>query len=198
MVRERVFTQSVVAAGAGVTLPLQAFDSVSQLGSSAPTRAMIAFLASTLVGGFVLYQYGDRVDVAVKASTANPPVSVIYGVMAYGLVAFFGAYGFSQFARIGIGATTVAAISGIVLLLILLGLGGIGYAILGSWFADAAGFRDPFLGLVAVGFVGAVAVLVLPTLPGTVVWFVIASVGLGGPVKNWVHKDNAKRQAKEG
>jgi hypothetical protein len=117
--------------------------------------------------------------------------------MAYGLVAFFGAYAFSQLSRVGVGATAVATVSGLVLMGILLSLGGVGYAVLGAWLADAAGFRDPFLGVVAAGLVGAVAVLALPALPGAIAWFVVAAVGLGGPVKRWVHKDNAKRQAKE-
>lgn len=195
-----MFIQTAVATGptTAAVIPLQTLEPISQLGSSAATRAMVAFLTSTVVGGFVLYQYGNRIDTAVEASTSNPPVSVIYGVMAYGLIAFFGAYGFSQLSRIGIGAATVATISGLVLLGILLSLGGVGYAILGSWLADAAGFGDPFLGVVAAGLVGAVAVLALSTLAGAVVWFLIAAVGLGGPVRNWVHRDNATRQAKEG
>ncbi len=195
-----MFTQTAVATGSATAaaLPLQAFEPVAGVGSSPPTRAMIAFLASTLAGGAVLYQYGNRVDDAVEASTSNPPVSVLYGVMAYGLVAFFGAYGFSQFARLGVAAAAVVTISGLVLAGILLSLGGVGYAVLGSWLADAAGFQDPFMGLVAVGLVGAVAVLALPPLPGVAAWFVIAAVGLGGPVRKWVHRDTAKRQAREG
>lgn len=190
--------QTAATVGPATALPLQAFEPVARLGSSPPTRAMAAFLASTLVGGFVVYRYGGRVDDAVEASTANPLVSAVYGVMAYGLVAFFGAYAFSQLSRVGVGATAVATVSGLALIGILLSLGGVGYAVLGTWLADAAGFRDPFLGVAAAGLVGAVAVLALPTLPGTVAWFVVAAVGLGGPAKRWVHEDNAKRQAREG
>jgi hypothetical protein len=181
--------------GAPVQLPLQTLDPAVVTETPATVRAMVAFLASTFFGGFVLYRWGDRVSAAVEASASNLPLSAVYGVFAYGLLSFVVAYAYTQLASLGVGLAALTVAGGAVLGGGLLALGGIGFAVAGSYLADMAALGDPWLGLVGVGLAAAVAVLVLPLLLGVAVWFGIAAVGIGGTVRQWVHADAAERQA---
>jgi len=157
-------------------------------------RALAAFLLSTLFGGAVLYRYGNRLPAAVDTSMSNPLVSLVYGFVAYGLVAFFAGYAYSQIARIGVSSPIVGLVLTGVLGILLFALGGIGFAVVGGWVAEIAGLRDAWFGLVGTGLAAAAAVLVLPFVIGALVWFALAAIGLGGPVKRWIHADTADRQ----
>jgi hypothetical protein len=182
---------------AGFLSPLQALDPSIVTDASPAVRAVAALLASTVLGGFAQYQYGGRLRSAIDASTASPVLSVLYGFIAYGLVGFVVVYGYTQLARLGLGTPFVTALGGIALLGGFLALGGLGYVVLGTWIADTAGLSDPWIGLLGVGLIGALAVLVLPLLLGVVVWFGIAAAGIGGPVRKWVHADAAERRTGE-
>lgn len=186
---------AVIAGEVFASVPLQTFDPATVTEAPATVRAMAAFLASTFFGGIVLYQAGDRVATAAEASASNLPLSVIYGVFAYGLTAFIVVYAYTQLASLGVGIVALSIGGGLVLGLGLLGLGGFGFAIVGTYVADMVAVSDPWLGLVGVGLAAALAVLVLPLLVGVVVWFGIAAVGIGGPVRMWVHADAAERPA---
>ncbi|WP_144905379.1 hypothetical protein [Halobellus captivus] len=177
------------------SVPLQAVDPATVVDLPATYRAAVAFLSSTLAGGAVNYWYGNRIKAAVEASTENLPLAVLYGFFAYSLAGFLVAYGFTQFARLGVSASVGLILGGVALGGALLTLGGVGYVVVGAWIADLAGFSDPWIGLLAVGLVGAVAVLALPFLLGAVAWFAIAAVGIGGSVRRWIHADAARRTA---
>jgi hypothetical protein len=180
-----------------VALPLQALGLPSSLANSASIRALSAFLASTLFGGVAIYRYSGRLAAAADASTESLPLSVLYGFLAYGLVGFIVAYGYTQLTGLGVGTPALTVLGGVVLGGGLLALSGVGYVVLGVWLTDSAGIGDPWTGLVGVGLVGAAAVLVLPLVAGAVVWFGIAAVGIGGPVRTWVHADATERRADE-
>lgn len=177
-----------------------AFLSPMQLGlrslTDAPpaVRATAAFLLSTLFGGLVLYRYGNRLPAAVEVSMANPLVSLVYGFAAYGLLVFIAGYAYSQIARVGVAGRTVSLVGGAVIGVALFALGGVGFAVVGGWVADTAGLRDAWFGLVATGLFAAAAVFVFPFALGSLAWFAVAAVGLGGPVKRWIHADTADRK----
>jgi len=199
-----VIPQVATAIGAGapvgvpVQIPLQTLDPAVVTEAPATVRALAAFLASTFFGGFVLYRWGNRVSDAVEASASNLGLAAIYGVFAYGLLSFVVVYAYTQLASLGVGLVALTVVGGIVLGGGLLTLGGLGFAVVGSYLADSAALGDPWLGLVGVGLAVAVAVLVLPLLLGVIVWFGIAAVGIGGPVRKWIHADAAERQAERG
>ncbi|MFC6838050.1 hypothetical protein [Halomarina ordinaria] len=170
-------------------LPLQAVDLPSALATPGPTRAVAAFLSTLVFGGAVLYRYGGRLDEAVDATAANPLVSALYGLAAYGLAVFLVGYAYSQLARLGVVSPAVATLVGSVLAVLLLSLAGLGFVVAGTWLTTAVGGRDPWLGLVGVGAVGALVWLVFPFGLALVVWFGIAGVGVGGPTRRWIHRD---------
>jgi hypothetical protein len=155
-------------------------------GTPRPVLASASLLLTVLFGGGALYRYGGRIDGAADASMASPLVSVVYGVMAYGLVGFLTAYAFDQLLRLG-GGSVVATVLTTVFALAVFSLSGLGFAVVGVWVARSVGGRDPWLGLIGVGVVGALAWLLLPFLFGLLVTLAIAAVGVGGPTRQWVH-----------
>jgi len=188
-----VFVQALSRAVVAVSAPMQV--GLDSLVDAPPSiRALAAFLLSTLFGGVVLYRYGNRLPAAVEASMANPLVSLVYGFVAYGLVLFFAGYAYSQVAQIGVSSPIVGIGLYAVLGVLLAALGGVGFAVVGGWVAELAGLRDAWFGLVSTGLAAAAAVLVLPFVVGALVWFALAAIGLGGPVRRWIHADSADRQ----
>jgi hypothetical protein len=172
---------------AAVELPLQALDPSVMFGAPPEVRAAASLVLTVAFGGAVIYRYGGQLDGAVDASMESPLVSVVYGLMAYGLVVFVVAYAYSQLARLGVGAATIGLVGGLVLAAGLLSLGGLGFVVVGAWLTETVGSRDPWLGLVGLAAVAAIAWLVLPVLLGLLVWLGFAAVGIGGPVRRWVH-----------
>ncbi|QIO24659.1 hypothetical protein [Haloarcula sp. JP-L23] len=181
---------TVVAAallGPFPTLSLQAFDPTTVTDASPTFRAAASFFLTVLFGGAVIYRDGGRIEAAVESSRRRPLVAALYGLMAFGVVTFFVAYALSQLANLGVGATAVGVIGVVVLGIALLTLGGLGFAVVGVWVTEVFGGRDPWIGLVGVGAVSAIAWLVLPVVVSLVVWLAIAAVGIGGPAREWVH-----------
>ncbi|RLM53854.1 hypothetical protein DVK02_10505 [Halobellus sp. Atlit-31R] len=201
MLLNSVILQVAAVVGAAApprpVVPLQAFDPSMILDMPASIRAVVAFLASVVFGGIVIYRYGDRVAAAVDASTKSPLLSVLYGFIAYGLVSFVVAYAYLQLAGLGVGTSVATAVGAVVLGSALLSLGGLGFVVVGSWLTNVLGLQEPWLGLVGVALVTAVAVLVLPLVAGVLVWFSVAAVGIGGPVRRWIHADSVERRAEE-
>jgi hypothetical protein len=177
-----------VAVSDGMWL-LQAFDPTVVVDAPAPVRAAVAVVLTVAVGGGVIYRYGGRIDLAVDASMARPLLSVVYGLIAFGLVTFFIVYAYSQVVRVGVGTTIVTLVAGVVLGGVLLGLASLGFVVVGAWLAASLGMGDVWAGLVGMALVGGLVLLVLPPGVGLLVWLVIAAVGVGGPARRWVHAD---------
>ncbi|MFC4360566.1 hypothetical protein ACFO0N_21685 [Halobium salinum] len=182
----------VDAVGRAGTSGLQAVAPTAVADIPPAVRAAAAFFLTVLFGGAVIYRYGGRVDEYVEASTSNPLVSVLYGLMAYGMVVFFVGYAYSQLATLLAGtailATAVTAAFGV----LVLSLGGLGFVVVGTWVAGVAGVRDPWLGLVGVGGASALVWYLLPFAVAGLVWLAIAAVGVGGPTRRWIHADRTQ------
>lgn len=172
----------------GRAVPLQAFDPSLVLDAPMLVRAAVSFICTVLFGGLVIYRYGGRLDDAVAASMSSPVVSVVYGIMAFGFVIFLLGYVFSQVSQLGINSTFLGAAVGALVAVAVLSLGGFGFVVVGAWATETFGSADPWVGLVGVGAISAVAWLFLPFLLAALVWIGIAAVGLGGPARHWVHR----------
>lgn len=162
-------------------------------GAPRPLRAAAVFGLTVLFGGAVLYQYGGRLAAATAASRDHPLYAVLYGLVAYGLVAFFVGYGYTQLLQVGVGRTAITAFALVVFVVLVFSLGGLGYVVVGTWVTSAFGFRDPWVGLLGVSLVGSLGWLVLPPLPALLVWVGIAAVGAGGTVRMWMHAEAVDR-----
>lgn len=154
-----------------------------------PARALGSFLLVLLFGGGLRYRYGGFVDRSVDACVERPGVAVVYGLMAFGLVAFAGGYASSQLARLPAGRAALGTAALAVASLAALVLAGLGFAVVGTLVTDVGGRRRPWHGLVLGAAISAVGWLVLPFLEGVLAWFLVASFGIGGPTREWFHTD---------
>lgn len=152
--------------------------------ASGAVRAAASFALVLLFGGVLLYRYRGFVDRSTDASFERPRVAVVYGLMAFGLVAFGGVYVFSQLARLG---GTVSLVGLGAMALVALTLASLGFAVVGTLITDVQGRRRPWHGLVLGAGISSVGWLLLPPLGGLLAWILIASFGLGGPTRKWFH-----------
>jgi hypothetical protein len=180
---------AVISAG---PLSAPALDPSVVADTSAPIRAAVSFLSTVLFGGLVIYQYGGRLGPAVTASTDSPLLSALYGVIAYGGGVFLFGYAFSQLFQVGVDTRLLVLVIGPLFALFVLVLGGAGFVVVGAWLTSVLGTRSLWTGLVALGGLTAVGWLLLPALLAFVVWLAVAAVGIGGPVRRWLHADAAR------
>jgi hypothetical protein len=158
---------------------------------SGVARAAGSFGLLLLSGGLVLARDDRFVDGAVEVSMTRPHVSVVYGCMAYGFVVFVGGLGLTQLGQLGVSAPPVLLAAAALVSVAVVFLSGLGYAVVGAWLTGLYGPRQPWNGLVFGAVLSSLGWLVLPLVPGAVVWVVLGAVGLGGPVRAWVHDERA-------
>lgn len=174
--------------------PLQEVAPSTVTGASPAALAAGAFLLTVLSGGVVVYRYGGRIDEAADASMAKPLRSVLYGLGAYAITVFLAGYAVVQLSAFGVASTLIVVISVLALVTALLSFGGLGFVVVGVWLSGAVGARDPLTGLVGVGALSAAAWFALPFVAGLLVWLGIAAVGIGGPVRLWVHAERVEME----
>ena len=68
-------------------------------------------------------------------------------------------------------------------------LAGLGYAVVGAWLTGLYGAQNPWSGLVFSAGLGALGWALLPPIPGALVWVAIGALGIGGPVREWIHDE---------
>lgn len=188
--------------GAGVltallTLSLSPTAAAQPLGPSTivdatgTTRALVSFVLVCFVGAAILSWKGEFVDRAVDDTLERPLVGVVYGLLAYVLVLFAALYVASVITRFALVGTSL----GYLVLGILVGgvalLAGFGSLVAGTLVVDILVARRPWQGLVLGAVLGAVGWLVLPDMAALAVWVLLPAVGLGGPMRKWVHADRA-------
>ena len=176
----------VPGVAAGPLVPAGTADPSVLLGVPGPIRAAVSFLLVSLFGAVLLARRGVTVERAVDRTVDGSPIGFVYGVIAFGLVAFVGGYVVSQAVRVGLGGVVLPIVT------VLLGgatltLAGLGYTVVGTWLTGIEGSRRPWPGAVVGAVLSALPWLVLPPLPAAVVWIAVAAVGLGNTTRRWVH-----------
>ena len=152
-------------------------------------RAAAAFALVVAFGAAVLFRSQRYVEAAVDSSMRRPHVSVVYGAIAYGLVGFLGLLALMQLSLVGITDSAVVYVAAAAVGAVAFALGGLGYVVVGTRSLELLGERQPWNGLVLGAVISALIWLVLPPLTAAVVWVVVAAVGVGGPVRTWMHDE---------
>jgi hypothetical protein len=158
-------------------------------GLPGPARGALSFAVVLVVGVGLLSLRPATVERAVDRAAEGSPLAVVYGVVAFGLVALVGSYGLSQGARVGVDAATLRLVGTLVVGLALSALGAFGYLVVGTLLTQIEGARRPWLGAAVGAVVSALPWLALPALPALAVWTLVAAVGLGGPTRHYVHAE---------
>lgn len=167
--------------------PLQAGGMEPLLEQPAPVRGLAGFLVVAGLGVALRWRYGGFVDRAIAASMNRPVAALAYGVAANAVLAFAGFYLTTQLGSSVLGPVggTLGFVAGAGLLVL---AGAVGFTVVGTTVVGVvAGDGSPF-GPVVGGALAAVAVALDP-LTGGVLWFVLVSMGIGGPARRWLNAD---------
>lgn len=153
------------------------------------TRAIVSVALIGLVGAAWLTWKDRFVDRAVDDTLERPLIGVFYGILAFVLVLFAALYVSNVITRLGLVETPL----GYVVLAILVGgvglLAGFGSLVVGILVTDVLAVRRPWQGLALGTGLCAVGWLFLPELAAAAVWVLVPAIGLGGPMRRWVHRD---------
>jgi len=152
-------------------------------------RAAGSFVLVLVFGVGILVRFQRFVEGSIDTSMARPHVSAVYGLIGYGIVGFIGFVGLTQLTYVGLTGGPIAfGIVGLLAVAILV-LAGLGYTVVGAGLVQLLGERQPWNGLVVGAVLSGVAWLVLPPVAALLVWLLVPAVGIGGPVREWVHAE---------
>jgi len=168
--------------------PIQVVSPSALLDAPASVRGLVAFVAVLALGGLLLWRYEPFVARSADASMARPLSSLVYGAAAHAVIAFGGVYLINQLAGLEAFGYNAGAVGFVVGLVVVLLAASLGFTVVGT---TIVGFvRDPsyWYGLLVGALLAALAAFV-GSLAGATLWFVLVSMGIGGPARRWVHAD---------
>lgn len=163
-----------------------ATDLSALLELSGPARGTLSFVIVLLVGVGLLARREAAVERAVDLTVDGSPLAVVYGIIAFGLLAFVGGYALTQAVELAPGTVVPQVLLALVGLAAVV-LGGFGYAVLGTWLTEIEGHRRPWPGVVLGAVLSAIPWLVLPGVAAVMGWILLAAVGLGSVTRHWIH-----------
>lgn len=141
----------------------------------------------------LLWRFESLVNRSIDTSIDRPLSSMGYGAAAHGVLAFIGVYLASQFGQVVVSGQPLTALGlwiGVVSLAV---AGALGFTVVGSALVELRGDRQRWHGLL-LGAVMAGAVGVIEPVLGGVIWLIVVSTGIGGPVRQWVHASMGGRR----
>lgn len=171
---------------AGLTgrLLLQVADPSAIIDLPATVRGPVAFVLVLVGGAVILRWYDGLIDRCVDASSSRPLSSLAYGIGAHLTVLFFGVYGASQLGQAAPGRPSLIRI-GLWAAVVLLAVAAvIGFTVVGVTAVEIRWKRRRRHGLLLGAVIAGLAGIADPLLGG-VVWIVVVSTGIGGPVRDW-------------
>lgn len=147
-------------------------------------RGPFVFVVILLIGAGFLWRYDTLLERCIESSIERPLSSLGYGVAAHLTIAFFTLYGVSQLRQVepsGVQLTNLGYLIGGVMLTV---AAAIGFTVVGSAVVEFRWGERRGAGLL-VGAVTAGLVSLAGPLLGGIVWIIVVSTGIGGPVRNW-------------
>lgn len=164
---------------------LQTADPTSFLELPGTVRGPIVFVTILVLGSIALVRYGEVVDRTLDSSMDRPLRSLGYGIAAHATLAFAGAYLTSQLAQLRVSGQSLGSLGIWVGILLLVVAAALGFTVVGVAAVELGLARPRWQGLLA-GAVLAGTAGALDPLVGGLIWIVVVSTGIGGPVRSWV------------
>lgn len=175
-----------LAALSGGTTPMQAGDPAVLSEVSGAVRGSLAFSVVLVFGGALAWRFEPFLERSIDSSRAKPLRSLLYGVAAHAAIAFAGVYLASRLAQIRVSGWNAGAVGALVGLLLFFLAAALGFTVVGVTVVELGWEPRRWAGVV-VGALIAGAVAVIDPLVGGAAWFVLVSMGIGGPVRTWFH-----------
>lgn len=174
-----------MASPGGIEL-LQLTDPTRLLDLPGPARGLIAFVVVLSLGGAFLWRYSGVVERSIAASTDRPLTSLGYGIAAHATLLFGAVYMASQLGVLTISGRSLGPLGAWIGLVLLAGAAGLGFTVVGSAVVEFGWDRPRWNGLVLGAAIAGAAGVVDPLIGG-LIWLVVVSTGIGGPVRAWFH-----------
>lgn len=165
--------------------PIQAADPTAVLELPRFVRVPIAVALVLILGALLLWRYRGVVERSIDASTARPIAALGYGVAAHATLIFAGAYITSQLAQLTLSGRSLGVLGLWIGGLILAVTAALGFTVVGTVLIELRGAESRWQGLVVGAVIAGIAAAFDP-LVGGVIWVVAVSIGVGGPVRDWV------------
>lgn len=165
---------------------LQATDPTAMFGLPGFVRGPAAFAVVLIIGTALLWRYESLVERSIETSIERPLSSLGYGIGAHLTIIFFGVYAASQLGQVAPSGTPLASVglwAGVAVLAVVAALG---FTVVGAAVVEFRWGPRPWFGLLLGAVTAGLAGLASP-LVGVVLWLVVVSTGIGGPVRNWFH-----------
>lgn len=149
-------------------------------------RGLLAFVLVLVVGAGILWRYGGLVERTIDASIHRPLSSLGYGIAAHLTIVFFGLYAVNQLGQITVSGRSAAEVGLWAGVGVLVAVAALGFTVVGAAVVEIRWGHRRWYGLLLGACVAGVAGLVDP-LVGGLLWLVVVSTGVGGPVRKWFH-----------
>lgn len=166
--------------------PLQLADPTAVLDAPGLVRGLAAFGVVLVLGAGIRWRYAGMVDRAIDASAAKPLSSLGYGVAAHLTIVFFSFYAASQLAQLTFSGWSLAGVGVLAGVLILAAVAALGFTVVGTAALSTRWEVGPWHGLLAGAVAAGVIALAEPLL-AAMLWVILVSTGIGGPVRRWFH-----------
>ncbi len=166
--------------------PLQLADLSALLDLPGLVRGPAAFGVILLFGAAIRWRYAGMVDRAIDASAAKPVSSLGYGVAAHLTIVFFSFYSASQLAQLTVSGWSLAGVGVLAGMGVLAAVSALGFTVVGTAALSTRWDVGPWHGLLAGAAAAGVVALADPLL-AAMLWVILVSTGIGGPVRRWFH-----------
>lgn len=165
---------------------MQVVDPTAVVDLPGAVRGPAAFGLVLLLGGAIAWRFGPFLARSSEASMERPIASVGYGAAAHAVIVFAGVYLASQLAGVPTGGWNAGVVGVVLGSLVVLLAAALGFTVVGSTVADLWLDGRPWAGPV-VGAVLAGGAAAVDPVVGGLLWFVVVSMGIGGPARRWLH-----------
>lgn len=170
----------------GFAWPLQSVDPTLILELPGLVRGVAAFAIVLAVGTVLLWRYAGLVDRSIAASIDRPLSSLGYGIAAHLTIGFFGVYAASQLGQLTFSGRSLGGLGLLAGLGVLTVVAALGFTVVGTAIVEFRGAARREYGLLLGAAIAGVAAFTQPLLGG-LVWLIVVSTGIGGPVRVWFH-----------
>lgn len=176
---------AAIPPGGGVTV-LQTVDPAVLVEAGSTVRGSLAFLLVLVVGGALRWRFEPFLERSIDSSSAKPLLSLVYGVAAHAVFVFAGIYLASQLAQVQVSGWNAGSIGILFGVLLMGGAASLGFTVVGATIVKHAWAPVRGAGVV-VGALVAGGVAVIDPLFALALWLVLVSIGIGGPIRTWLH-----------
>lgn len=165
---------------------LQVTDPTSVLDQPGFVRGPVAFVVILVIGAGLLRRYEALVDRCLEASIDRPLSALAYGVGTHLTIAFFGVYATSQLMQAAPSSRAIAGVGLWAGAIILVVAAALGFTVAGVAVVEFGGGNGRWYGLLLGASAAGVLGFVDP-LFGVIIWLIVVSTAIGGPVRLWFH-----------